>query len=59
MNECAKMSKPVQIMEKPHTERNCFLFSFATLIQNGKYPAIIIFDDRMLRFMVAAYHWTS
>ena len=33
--------------------------SKATLIQNGKYPAIIIFDDRMLRFMVAAYHWTS
>ena len=30
-----------------------------TLIQNGKYPAIIIFDDRMLRYVIAAYQWTS
>ena len=47
---CVKNTLEDLIQEKTHD---------ATLIQNGKYPGIIIFDDRMLRFMVAAYHWTS
>ena len=36
-----------------------FKMHLYALIQNGKYPAIIVFDDRMLRYMIAAYQWTS
>ena len=31
------------------------LINFFTLIQNGKYPAITVFNDRMPIFMIAAW----
>ena len=39
--------------------RKSFFAPNYTLIQNGKYQAIIVFDDRMLRYMITAYQWTS
>ena len=32
---------------------------FYTLIQNGKFPAITVFNDRMPIFMIAAWYQTS